>query len=205
VIAAAQPGRPQRPLPPPAPCTGGPTDPCAPLRLADGRTLRVLPLGPADAAAEQAFIEGLSQNSRYRRFHAGLPGVPPAVLQRLVDVDQQAHVALAARIGTAGPIVADARYVRDAAGGGDGQGAEFALTVADPWQGRGIGRKLLMRLACHAHGQGIGLLHGAVMWDNRPMIGLVEALGGHVVAPRHDPGVLQARLRTALLLQDGRS
>lgn len=197
MIALRSLGRPRATAPPP-PCTGGPADPCAPLRVADGRTVRVLPLGPDDAVPEQAFIEGLSHDSRYRRFHAGLPALPPSVLRRLVDVDQQTHVALAARVGTRGPIVADARYVRDA----DGLQAEFALTVADEWQGRGLGRQLLVRLARHAHAQGISLLKGGVLWDNRPMIGLVERLGGHLHQPRDDPGVLQARLRTALLLRN---
>lgn len=183
----------------PPPCSGGLADPCGPLRMPDGRTIRVLPLGPDDAAAEQDFIDGLSPHSRYRRFHAGLPAVPPAVLRQLVEVDQQTHVALAARVGPRGPIVADARYVRHA----DGPCAEFALAVADDWQGRGLGRQLLLRLARHAHAQGIGLLQGGVLWDNRPMIGLVERLGGHLHQQRDDPGVLQARLRTALLLKDG--
>lgn len=190
MISAAVPAAGVRPR---GPCKGGLADPCAPLVLADGRRLQVLPLHRGDAAAEQAFVDGLSRQSRYRRFHAGLPALPAALLNRLVDVDQQAHVALAAWVPGQDRIVADARYVRDA------DGAEFALTVADDWQGLGLGRQLLVRLARHAQSQGLQQLHGSVLWDNRPMTGLVERLGGSLHTQHDDPGVLQARFRTAAL------
>lgn len=179
------------------PCRGGPADPCAALELADGRTLRVLPLHRGDAPAERVFVDGLSRQSRYRRFHAGLPALPAALLNRLVDVDQLAHVALAVWLPGQDLIVADARYVRD---DGASDEAEFALTVADDWQGQGLGRQLLVRLARHAQSQGVQWLRGSVLWDNRPMIGLVEALGGTLHAQCDDPGVLQARFRTAALV-----
>jgi acetyltransferase len=176
------------------PCGCGEDDPCAPLLLADGRQLQVRPLGPGDAAAEQAFVNGLSAQSRYRRFHAGIPELPPALLARMVDVDQTQHVALAAQVPGQDRIVADARYVRDDAGG-----AEFALTVADDWQGLGLGRQLLLRLARHARSQGVRQLRGDVLWDNGPMVGLVDRLGGRLHPLRGEPGVLQARFDTATL------
>lgn len=188
----------------PGPCDPGrPDDPCAPLRLANGRRLQVTPLRLHDAQAEQAFVSALSRQSRYRRFHVGLPALPPALLARLVDVDQQRHVALAARPLAQARIVADARYVRTgtARRGSDGEvvTAEFALTVADEWQGLGLGRHLLLRLARHAAAQGVTELLGDVLWDNRPMIGLVERLGGRLLVQPDDPGVLRAQFRAAAL------
>jgi hypothetical protein len=61
-----------------APCNAaaGELDPCAPLRLADGRRLQVSPLHRGDADAEQAFVAALSRTSRYRRFHIGWPQLP---------------------------------------------------------------------------------------------------------------------------------
>ena len=183
-----------RPAPLPRPCTGAADDPCAPLVLADGRRLWVQPLTPLDSGAEQAFVDGLSSQSRYRRFHAALPALPAGLLRRLVDVDQQTHVALAVRATPGGPIVADARYVRDATG----DEAEYALTVADDWQGQGLGRQLLLRLAAHARDQGVAWLHGALLWENAPMLALVNRLGGQVRSVQGEAGVLQARLRTAM-------
>lgn len=168
-------------------------DPCAALWLDDGRRLSVAPLHPHDAAATQAFIAALSPDSRYRRFHVGIPMLPPALLARLVDIDQVRHVALAARVPGLPALVAEARYVVDE----DAVGAEFAVTVADAWQGLGLGRQLLQRLARHARGQGLRLLHGDVLADNRAMRGLVERLGGVLRARTDEPGVLQARFDVA--------
>lgn len=168
-------------------------DPCATLWLDDGRHLSVAPLHPHDAAATQAFIAALSPDSRYRRFHVGIPMLPPALLARLVDVDQVRHVALAARAPGLPDLVAEARYVVDE----EAVGAEFAVAVADAWQGRGLGRQLLQRLARHARSQGLRHLHGDVLADNRAMRGLVERLGGRLQARADEPGVLQARFDVA--------
>lgn len=181
------------------PCTGAADDPCAPLRLADGRSLEVRPLRPADAPAEQAFVSALSQHSRYRRFHIGIRELPASLLAQLVEVDQQRHVALAARPLGRLQIVADARYVLDADGQGDRQAAEFALAVADDWQGLGLGRQLLTRLARHARLQAVRQLHGDVLWDNAPMVALVERLGGTLQPLRGEPGVLRACFSAAAL------
>lgn len=175
-----------------SPCGARPDDPCAPLRLADGRVLRVRALSAADAMAEQAFVRALSLRSRYRRFHVGLPEMPAMLLRRMVDVDQHRHVALAVWSDDATRIVADARYVRDA----DGDGADFALAVADDHQGQGLGRALLGRLARHARREGIGHLHGDVLSENRPMLALMEALGATLHARADDAGVVYARLPT---------
>jgi acetyltransferase len=165
------------------------------VRLADGRLVRVRHLQAEDGSAEQAFVVGLSRQSRYRRFHVGIPELPPSLLARMLDVDGHHHVALVA-VSPDDPqhIVADARYVR--AGRVDGQeSAEFAVVVADEWQGVGLGRLLLGRLAGHARQQGVDHLHGDVLWDNRPMVGLVDQLGGTLQAMNDEPGVLRATFR----------
>jgi acetyltransferase len=178
------------------PCGAGRDDPCAPLWLDDGRHVQVSPLRRHDAAAAHAFVAALSPQSRYRRFHVGIPQLPPGLLVRLVDVDQVRHVALAARAPASDRIVAEARYVRDEE---CADGAEFAVTVADDWQGLGLGRQLLSRLGRHARTQGLRHLHGDVLWDNRPMRWLVESLGGRLLPLADEPGVLRARFEVGLL------
>lgn len=160
--------------------------------LRDGRAVVLRPVLPQDGLAEQAFVRGLSLQSRYRRFHAGIPQLPAGLLERLIGVDQQQHVAIVAQpagLPDGEPaIVADARYVLDAGG----SGAEFALAVADAWQGLGLGRRLLQTLSRHAARRGIRRLRGDVLMDNRPMIGLVESLGAELTVQRGERGILQA-------------
>ena len=160
--------------------------------LADGRSVLVRPLSPRDATAEQAFVAALSPMSRYRRFHFGLHELPPPLLRRLTEIDQRRHVALVA-LGLPAfdepAIVADARYVRC----DDDDAAEFAVAVADDWQRLGLGREMLERLMRHAREHGVSRLCGDVLWDNRPMIAMVTALGGTLARKPGEAGVLRAR------------
>ncbi|MES1162025.1 MAG: GNAT family N-acetyltransferase [Rhizobacter sp.] len=148
------------------------------IGLADGRRVRVAPVRPQDADAERDFVGALSMTSRYRRFHFGLRELTPEASRAMTEIDQHHHVALVARpSGEEGaPIVADARYVLRA----DSADAEFAIAVADGWQGAGLGRALLTRLAAHAREQGVRRLFGDVLWGNPSMLALVRSMGAQL-------------------------
>lgn len=161
--------------------------------LGDGRRVIVCPVNPRDALAEQAFVDALSPSSRYRRFHFGMRQLPEQLLREMTEIDQQQHVALVARPETADDtIVADARYVRSA----DTDEAEFAVMVADAWQGAGLGRELLQRLRRHARASGVRRLYGDVLWGNEPMIGLVRSLGGELQRHPSDATLVRAMFAT---------
>ena len=153
------------------------------IELADGRRVELMPVNPRDASAERAFVGALSLTSRYRRFHFGLRELSPEAAQAMTEIDQHHHVAFVARAGgdDDAPIVADARYVMHA----DSADAEFAIAVADDWQGAGLGRALLLRLAAHARANGVQRLFGDVLWGNPAMLALVRSLGAQL---RRNPG-----------------
>jgi len=142
-----------------------------------GRSVTIRPVQPDDEFGEQAFVKGLSPASRYSRFHFGLRELPPALLSRMIHVDQRRHVAVVAQatddVGDE-EIAADARYVlRD-----DSDDGEFAIVVADAWQGLGLGRQLMQHLLALARRNGVPRLFGDVLRSNLPMIALVRRLGG---------------------------
>ena len=151
------------------------------IELSDGRRVGLAPVDPQDAPAERAFVNALSLNSRYRRFHFGLRELSPEQSRAMTEIDQQHQVAFVARPDTEAAIVADARYVLRA----DSADAEFAIAVADAWQGVGLGRELLQRLAAHARAHGVRHLFGDVLWGNGPMLGLARSLGAQL---RRNPG-----------------
>jgi len=162
------------------------------IALVDGRRVILCPVDSKDASAEQAFVGALSPNSRYRRFHFGMRELPEQLLREMTEIDQRQHVALVARPDTAEEtIVADARYVRTT----DADEAEFAVMVADAWQGAGLGRELLQRLARHARANGVRRLYGDVLWGNEPMIGLVRALGGGLARHPTDATLVRAEFQ----------
>lgn len=164
------------------------------LRLADGRDVVVRPVLAFDAAAEQDFVRALSAGSRRRRFHVGLRELPPALLRAMTEVDHDAHVAIVAEaIGDddEATIVADARYVRGPTADLGRNEAEFAIAVADAWQGAGLGRALMQRLARHAARHGVTRLVGDVLPGNAPMFAVANALCGRLVASPNGPGVIR--------------
>jgi acetyltransferase len=164
-----------------------------PMGLADGRRVVVRPVLPQDSEAEQAFVMALSAASRYRRFHVGLRALPDSTLLQLTQIDHASHVALVAQLegddDDEPTLVADARYVRL-----DGRSAEFAVAVADDWQGQGLGRRLLQKLARHAARHGIDTLYGDVLADNTPMIALLKSLGCTLLPRDDEPGLLLAKI-----------
>lgn len=160
--------------------------------LAGGCFARLRPLEASDARAEQAFFNGLSLGSRQQRFHFGLRELSPGLLKLLTEVDQQLHRAWLVEAEEPGrPVIADARYVRDPA---EPQTAEFALAVADAWQGRGLGRRLMAHLVAEARGQGLQRLHGDVLGENRRMLALMREFGARLRPHADGAQVVRATL-----------
>ena len=141
------------------------------LRLRDGRVVRVRPIRPEDAAREKRFFERLSERSRYQRFMQYMRELPPKLLARFTQLDYDRELALVALWED--EIVAVGRYAPNA----DGVSAEFALTVADDWQGKGLGHALLERLVAAARDAGYEALVGIILEANRDMLELAAHLG----------------------------
>jgi acetyltransferase len=147
------------------------------LELREGRVVTLRPAHHSDKDALRGFFATLSPRSRLLRFHGGVNELPDAVLRAFTTQVPCQHVALVAMAAAHHGqqlLVAEARYVADAAAPGR---AEIALTVADDWQGLGLGRALLRRLATHATTEGLEVLEGRVIAGNEPMLGLLRGLG----------------------------
>jgi GNAT superfamily N-acetyltransferase len=142
------------------------------LALRDGTPVVVRPIRPDDADALRAAFDRLGPESRYRRFMAPVPRLSDATVRYFTEVDHHDHEALVALDPATGEGVGVARYVRV----GDGS-AEAAVTVADDWQGRGVGTLLLDALAARAREEGVGRFTASMLATNRDMLDLFRKLG----------------------------
>jgi len=109
------------------------------------------------------------------------------MLVRFTQLDYHRELALIAVSSSAGAEteLAVARYVTNP----DGQSCEFAIVVADEWQRRGIGSRLLNALMNAARQRGFREMTGEILASNRHMLDLVANLGFRIQSRSEDPGV----------------
>jgi len=150
------------------------TQPTTRLVLADGGVVAVRPLVPGDRAELAAAVERLSERSRYLRFAAPKPRLTERELDHLVAVDHHGSEALVAFDPATGRGIGVARY---APVPGAPRVADVAVTVADEWQGRGLGTALLARLVARARAEGHVALRASVLAVNRASLALLRRAG----------------------------
>jgi GNAT superfamily N-acetyltransferase len=161
------------------------------LRLLDGTEIAVRPIVPEDAASLEAGFERLGPESRYTRFLAPVGRLSGSQLRYLTEVDHHDHEALVAyEPGNEAAGIGVARFVRL---DDDPGAAEFAVTVADDWQGRGVGTALLTLLADRAREEGIDRFRGLMLARNEPIQNLVALFGTPRVLAR-EPGTVEVEV-----------
>jgi acyl-CoA synthetase (NDP forming)/L-amino acid N-acyltransferase YncA len=154
--------------------------------LPDGTTVRMRPVGPADAPELGRLLEGLSDRSRWLRFLSASPNIAAAA--RLAATTP----GVVAVAGDPGHVVGHALYAPEAP-----RRAEVAFEVADEWQGRGVGTLLLGAAADLAAAQGIETLTAVVLPDNHAMVDVFRQSGFPVMVQML-PGELQVEIGAAL-------
>ena len=161
-----------------------------PLGIAHSITVR--PIRPEDIDLETEFARKLSNETRYNRFLGGGVRLTPELLEKFTRIDFSRDMALIASATIEGAEIAIgvARYARL----GNDVICEFAITVADAWQGCGVGRKLLAMLVDSARGHGLRKMIGDVLATNTPMLRLARSQGFRI--ERHPEG---AELRRVVL------
>jgi acetyltransferase len=157
------------------------------IRLGNGQRVVIRPVLPQDRELTGAFFRSLSGASRYDRFMTPMRELPSELLERFTHVDYAAHVALVAEVFADGreTVIAEARYVRT-----DAESAEFAVSVAEPWQGKGLASSMLRKLACSAAAAGVRRLVGETLASNAKMLSLARKAGFAVGASPDVAGLM---------------
>lgn len=147
-----------------------------------GDRVLIRPLHAQDVELERRFIEELSPVSRRFRFLESMKSPSEALLTRLTVLDPATDVAYLA-VTVVGSQEAPVGVGRFSAGTGD-KDCEFAITVADKWQKKGLGTLLMQHLVNAARKRGIDTMHSSDAWDNDLMRRCAAHLGLHHT---HDP------------------
>jgi acetyltransferase len=155
------------------------------VALEGGTMATIRPIRPEDAAIEAAFVHGLSEQSRFMRFMFAIHDLTPAQLSRFAQIDYDREMALIAVLESpeGERQIGVARYITLE----DGETCEFAIVVADDWQGRGLARRLFALLIDTARNRRLKVMTGVTLRENSRMLDLARAKGFAVRMDDEDP------------------
>ena len=145
------------------------------LRLRNGQSLTVRFVEPDDIGPLSDYFHTLSRRSNYNRFLGAMHDLPAREIATILATGEANRFAVVGEVTVDGEtrIVAEARYAYHP----EDDSAEFGLSVADGWQGFGVGSALLKNLECRTAALGASRLVGDTMRSNEEMQGLARKLG----------------------------
>jgi acetyltransferase len=165
--------------------------------LKDGTPVLIRPIRPEDAAAHYELVSCFSRKTRYFRFFSYKDELTPDQMVRFTQIDYDREIAIIAEIKDRGrsKTIGINRLLYYPHNGE----YEFAIVVADAWQGSGVGRLLMEKLIFIARDRGIKSIYGLVLRENTSMMGFARKFGFRIAECEDDV------LRIVLDLDDNAS
>lgn len=144
----------------------------------DGKSITIRPIKMQDAQLEHDFIDQLSPETKHYRFFGAIKNVSDKVLKSLCDIDGKNSMAFIATEQVDGKEIeiGVCRYVLSE----NPDIHEMALTIADKWQHKGLGKLLINQLTSYAKSHGVKTLYSVELADNPYMHKLSKELGMQV-------------------------
>ena len=155
------------------------------ILMKNGQAVRLRAIRPEDEPMEAAMFDCLSKQTVYRRFFSNFPKPNHATLTRFTNIDYDREVAIIAEIteGAAKKMIGVVRLMGDAWQ----ERAEYAIVVADAWQGQGLGSQMTDFILAIAKDRGIKTVYAEVLEQNKTMNHLLSKRDFKMV--RNDYGV----------------
>jgi len=140
------------------------------LQLKAGPLVRFRHVRPDDQPLLTEAIRTASRETLLHRFFSPIRSVSPDLLRQMLSIDRTKETCIVgvAEENGAMRMVCGARYVKLP----KAEAAEFAVTVHDDFQRRGLGKFLLKLLARLARAEGIRQFEADVMNSNQKMLNL---------------------------------
>lgn len=144
-------------------------------QMRDGRTVLLRPIKPEDEPLWLEMFQQFSEESIRYRFFQILKDTPHETRIRYTNIDYDREIALVAELAEDGrkKILGVVRVGIEP----DGKKGEIAFIIADPWQGFGLGTKLVDYAIEVAKDMKIENLYAIMLPDNARAIGLMRKMG----------------------------
>jgi acetyltransferase len=140
-----------------------------------GELVTIRPIRVADAAMEADFVRKLSPQTKHYRFFGGVRELSPGQLKLFCEVDGPHSMAFVATVQKNGceTEIGVGRYAPNS----KADIREMAVTIADGWQHKGLGKLLVKQLIASARDYGVKQLYSVELTDNAAMRDLAHELG----------------------------
>ena len=161
-------------------------------KMKNGTPVTLRPIKPEDETMFFDLFKTFSEETMRFRFFQVIKDVTHETLTRYCNVDYDREIAMVAELQeNTRKIVGAGRLILEPGG----KCGEFAVVVGDPWQGHGLGSKLIDSIIEVGKDMGLESIYGYIITDNDKMVHLCT-LKGFVMEPSEE-GVSKATLKLA--------
>jgi acetyltransferase len=144
--------------------------------LKDGRQVLLRPIRPEDEPLESELWKTFSDETQRFRFFSPMRTWSHATLVRYTNIDYDREIAVIAELTEDGErkMIGVVRMIMDPP---DFKTSEVAIVVGDPWQGLGLGSKMMDCIIEIAKDKGLSSVYGLILRDNARSIELFKEKG----------------------------
>jgi acetyltransferase len=144
-------------------------------KLKNGTSVVLRPIKPEDETLLDELFQSFSEETMRFRFFQTIKEMPHETLTRYCNVDYDREIAIVTETkeGNERKIVGVARLILQP---GQKHG-EFAVVVGDPWQGLGLGFKLVNYIIEIGKDMGLEKISGDILSNNQKMFRLCTKMG----------------------------
>lgn len=151
-------------------------------KLRNGRTVLLRPIKPEDEPLWLEMLKIASEETiRYRFFETMKVPLAHEFSARYTNIDYDREIAIVAEVEEDGQrkmLGAVRLFVEP-----DGKTGEIVFAVADPWQGQGLGLKLVDYIIEISKDKNLETIHAVMLQDNYRAIGLMKEMGFNLEFP----------------------
>ena len=144
-------------------------------RMRDGRSVLLRPIKPEDEPMWLEMFKNFSEESVRYRFFNIIKDTPHEVRVRYCNIDYDREIGIVAEMEEEGRrrILGVVRLIIEP----DGKNGEIAFIVADPWQGLGLGTKMVDYMIEICNDKGLETIYAFMLPDNYRAIRLLKKMG----------------------------
>jgi acetyltransferase len=144
-------------------------------KMRDGRTVLLRPIKPEDEPLWLEMFQSFSEESIRYRFFQIIKDTPHEVRVRYCNIDYDREIAIVAELNEDGrrKILGVVRVGLEP----DAKRGEIAFIVADPWQGLGLGTKMVDYVLEICKDMGVETVYAIMLTDNYRAMNLMKKMG----------------------------